>query len=109
MICSSRFRFPGTPRWILLRDAGWVVEGTVPLPLQQALDQLQVGQLSRPIPVEGGVYIIYMRDKRDGAATNLVAMKQVMVELPETATEAEVATATQRLEALRPQLTCEGA
>ena len=88
-------------------DAGWVVEGTVPLPLQQALDQLQVGQLSRPIPVEGGVYIIYMRDKRDGAATNLVAMKQVMVELPETATEAEVAAATQRLEALRPQLTCD--
>lgn len=88
-------------------DAGWVVEGTVPLPLQQALDQLQVGQLSRPIPVEGGVYIIYMRDKRDGAATNLVAMKQIMVELPETATEAEVAAATQRLEALRPQLTCD--
>jgi peptidyl-prolyl cis-trans isomerase SurA len=88
-------------------DAGWVVEGTVPLPLQQALDQLEVGQLSRPIPVEGGVYIIYMRDKREGASTNLVAMKQVMVELPETAGETEVAAASQRLEALRPQLTCD--
>ena len=88
-------------------DAGWVVEGTVQPALQQALDQLAPGQLSRPIPVEGGVYIIYMRDKRDGASASLVALKQVMVELPETATEADVAAASQRLEAIRGQLTCD--
>jgi peptidyl-prolyl cis-trans isomerase SurA len=88
-------------------DAGWVVEGTMQPALQQALDQLEVGQLSRPIPVDGGVYIVYMRDKRDGSSSNLVQIKQVMVELPETATEAQVAAATQRLEALRPQLTCD--
>ena len=88
-------------------DAGWVVAGTVNPTLQAAMDQLEIGQLSRPIPVEGGVYIVYMRDKRDGAATSLVQLKQVMVELPETATDAEVAAASQRLEALRPQLTCD--
>jgi peptidyl-prolyl cis-trans isomerase SurA len=88
-------------------DAGWVVEGTMQPTLQQALDQLEVGQLSRPIPVDGGVYIIYMRDKRDGAAASLVQIKQVMIELPETASAAEVAAATQRLEALRLQLTCD--
>lgn len=88
-------------------DAGWVVAGTVNPTLQAAMDQLEVGQLSRPIPVEGGVYIIYMRDKRDGAAASLVQLKQVMVEVPETASEAEVQAATQRLTALRPQLTCE--
>ncbi|WP_200943749.1 MULTISPECIES: peptidylprolyl isomerase [unclassified Brevundimonas] len=88
-------------------DAGWVVEGTVQPALQQALDQLDVGQLSRPIPVDGGVYIVYMRDKRDGASASLVQIKQVMIELPETATEADVAAATARLEALRPQLTCD--
>ena len=88
-------------------DAGWVVAGTVNPILQAAVDQLEIGQLSRPIPVEGGVYILYMRDKRDGAATNLVQLKQVMIEVPETATEAEVAAAAQRLEALRPQLTCD--
>ena len=53
------------------------------------------------------MYIIYMRDKRDGASASLVQLKQVMVELPETASEAEVAAASQRLEALRPQLTCD--
>jgi peptidyl-prolyl cis-trans isomerase SurA len=88
-------------------DAGWVVEGTMQPALQQALDQLQVGQLSRPIPVDGGVYIVYMRDKRDGASASLVQIKQVMIELPDTASEAEVAAATTRLEALRPQLTCD--
>lgn len=88
-------------------DAGWVVEGTIQPALQQALDQLEVGQLSRPIPVDGGVYIVYMRDKRDGASANLVQIRQVMIELPETATDADVAAATARLEALRPQLTCE--
>ena len=88
-------------------DAGWVVEGTMQPALQQALDQLAVGQLSRPIPVDGGVYIVYMRDKRDGASASLVRIKQVMIELPETATDSDVAAATQRLEALRPQLTCD--
>ncbi len=88
-------------------DAGWVVEGTMQPALQQALDQLEVGQLSRPIPVDGGVYIVYMRDKRDGASASLVQIRQVMIELPDTATDAEVAAATGRLEALRPQLTCD--
>ena len=88
-------------------DAGWIVAGTVNPTLQAAMDQLEIGQLSRPIPVEGGVYIIYMRDKRDGASASLVQLKQVMVELPETASDAEVAVATQRLTALQPQLTCD--
>ena len=88
-------------------DAGWVVEGTMNPTVQTAMDQLEVGQLSRPIPVDGGVYIIYMRDKRAGSSARLVQLKQVMIELPETATEAEVAAAAQRLEALRPQLTCD--
>ena len=88
-------------------DAGWVVQGTVVPELQAAFDALEVGQLSRPIPVPGGVYIIYMRDKRSGASSSLVQMKQVMIEVPEGAPEADVAAATQRLEALRPQLTCD--
>ncbi len=88
-------------------DAGWIVAGAVNPTLQAAMDQLEVGQLSRPIPVEGGVYIIYMRDKRDGASASLVQLKQVMVELPETASDAEVTAATQRLAALQPQLTCD--
>ncbi|CAN5345603.1 peptidylprolyl isomerase [soil metagenome] len=95
---------PSAPRG---GDAGWVVQGTVQPELQAALDQLAVGQLSRPIPVEGGVYIIYMRDKRSGAATSLVSLKQIMVEVPADAPDAAVQAATARLESIRSQLTCD--
>ncbi|MFN3352341.1 MAG: peptidylprolyl isomerase [Brevundimonas sp.] len=88
-------------------DAGWIVQGSVQPPVQQALDALQPGQLSNPIPVEGGVYIIYLRDKRDGASTSLVSLRQMMIAADDTATEAQVADASQRLNALRPQLTCD--
>ncbi len=100
-------QFSAAPSAVSGGDAGWVVQGTVSPQLQAALDNLEVGQLSNPIPVDGGVYIIYMRDKRSGAATSLASLKQVMIELPETASEAEVAAATQRLTALQPQLTCD--
>lgn len=96
---SASARIPG--------DAGWIVQGTVQPPLQAALDALEVGQLSQPIPVEGGVYIIYMRDKRSGADTNLVALKQIMVEVPQDAPADAVAEATARLQAIQPQLTCD--
>lgn len=100
-------QFSAAPSAVRGGDAGWVVQGAVQPALQQALDSLEVGQLSNAIPVEGGVYIIYMRDKRSGASTSLVQMKQVMVELPETATEAQVAAATARLEGIRSTLTCD--
>lgn len=96
---SAAARVPG--------DAGWVVKSSVQPALQAIFDQLQPGQLSNPVPVDGGVYIIYMRDKRDGAATSLVSLKQVMVELAETASEADVAAATAKLEGLRQGLTCD--
>lgn len=100
-------QFSAAPSAVRGGDAGWVVQGTVQPALQVALDELEVGQLSRPIPVDGGVYIVYMRDKRSGAATSLVSLRQIMIEAPETASEAEIASAAARLEALRPQLTCD--
>ena len=94
---SASSRVPG--------DAGWVIKASLQPPLQAALDQLEPGQLSNPIPVEGGVYILYLRDKRDGASTSLASLKQVMVELPEAATEAQITAATRTLEAMRQGLT----
>ncbi|MDP3405406.1 MAG: peptidylprolyl isomerase, partial [Brevundimonas sp.] len=100
-------QFSAAPTAVRGGDAGWVVEGTVAPALQQAFDNLDVGQLSNPIVVEGGVYIIYMRDKREGSTSNLVELSQIMVALPEAATDAEIEAAAQRLMAIRPQLTCQ--
>jgi peptidyl-prolyl cis-trans isomerase SurA len=88
-------------------DAGWLIQGEVPQGLQTALDNMEPGQLSRPIPVEGGVYILYLRDKRDGSATSMVNLRQVMIELDPDASDDAVAAATARLNDLRVGLTCD--
>ncbi|MEH6665343.1 MAG: peptidylprolyl isomerase [Brevundimonas sp.] len=88
-------------------DAGWLIEGEIAQSLQTALENMEPGQLSRPIPVEGGVYILYLRDKRDGSATSMVNLRQVMIELDPDASDEAVAAATARLNELRAGLTCD--
>jgi len=100
-------QFSDAPSAVRGGDAGWVVEDSVAPSLQQAMDNLEVGQLSNPIVVEGGVYVIYMREKRLGSATQLVTLRQIMIELPETASADAVQAAADRLTALQPQLTCD--
>jgi peptidyl-prolyl cis-trans isomerase SurA len=100
-------QFSAAPSAVRGGDSGWLVEGSMLPTLQQAFDNLQVGQLSNPIIVEGGVYIIYMIDKQEGAGTSMVQLKQVMIEAADTVSPEQVAEATSRLEGLRPQLTCD--
>jgi peptidyl-prolyl cis-trans isomerase SurA len=85
-------------------DAGWVSVGEVAPQVQQALDQMRPGQLSTPIPVKDGVYIVYLRDKRAGAGASLVSMKQAAVALGPQASDAEVEAARVKLESLRPSI-----
>lgn len=82
-------------------DAGWVSPGELPPEVDAALEQMRPGQLSRPIPVRDGVYLIYLRDKRAGAGAELVSMKQAAIALPQTATEAQVEAARAKLETVR--------
>ncbi|MEH0195993.1 peptidylprolyl isomerase [Caulobacter sp. CCNWLY153] len=86
-------------------DAGWVSPGEMPAEVDAALEQLRPGQLSAPIPVKDGVYIVYLRDKRSGAKATLVDLKQVAVGLPKDAPEADVQAATALLAGLKPKLT----
>ena len=79
----------------------------MPQGLQVALDNMEAGQLSRPIPVDGGVYIIYLRDKRDGSSTSLVNLRQVMIEADADASDEVIAAATERLNGFRSGLTCD--
>lgn len=90
-------------------DAGWLVDGESPAPVQQALNQMNPGQLSNPIPVEGGVYIILVRDERTGAVSTMANLRQAGIRLAPTASEADVAAATASLTRLRDTtgLTCD--
>lgn len=85
-------------------DAGWVNASEVPPEVQAVLEQLRPGQLSQPIPVKDGVYILYLRDKRAGGNATLVNLKQVAVSLPQTATAEDETAARAKLAALKPQI-----
>lgn len=82
-------------------DAGWIGQGEMPAEVDAVLDQLRPGQLSQPIPVKDGVYIIYLRDKRSGAGETLVSLKQAAIALPATATDADIEAARVKLDGVR--------
>ena len=86
-------------------DAGWISTGEMPPEVDYALENMRPGQLSRPIPVKDGVYIIYLREKRTGATATLISLKQAAVPLGAEASETELAAARARLESLRPRVT----
>ncbi|MDP2261168.1 MAG: peptidylprolyl isomerase [Caulobacter sp.] len=86
-------------------DAGWVGAGEMPAEVEQALEQLRPGQISRPIVTDDGVYIIALRDKRAGSNVSLVSLKQAAVPLAADASPAQVQAAATQLETLRPLVT----
>ena len=86
-------------------DAGWISAAQAAPEVAQALESLRVGQLSSPIQVSDGVYIIYLRDKQAAAGQTMVSLKQLAVRLDKDASADQVAGATAALKALRPQIT----
>lgn len=86
-------------------EVGWVSQGEMPPEVDAALEQLRPGQLSRPIQVRDGVYIIYLRDKRAGSKTAIVDLKQVAAPLAADATQAQIDAAMKTLADLKPKIT----
>ncbi|HYG25271.1 MAG TPA: peptidylprolyl isomerase, partial [Caulobacteraceae bacterium] len=101
-------QFSAAPTAAAGGDAGWISSGEMPTEVDSVLEQLRPGQLSRPIPVQDGVYIVYLREKRAGGTATLISLKQAAVPLGAEASEAELAAASAKLESLRPSVTsCE--
>jgi len=98
-------QFSASPTAATGGDAGWVSAGEMAPAVDQALAQMRPGQLSQPIPVRDGVYIVYLRDKRSGGGVTLVHLKQAAVALPAGADAAQLEAARAKLEALRPAIT----
>jgi peptidyl-prolyl cis-trans isomerase SurA len=85
-------------------DVGWISTGEMAPEVDRVLDSLRPGQLSPPIPVKDGVYVIYLKDRRAGASSTVVNLKQVAIALPKTASAADVAAAQAKLETLRGRI-----
>lgn len=102
-------QFSASPSAAAGGDVGWITAGEMPPEVDAALDQMRPGQLSRPIPVRDGVYIVYLRDRRAGASATTVSLKQVAVALPQGAPDTDVRAAAARLSDIRTRIRgCEG-
>lgn len=87
-------------------DEGWLTAGEVQPPaLEPILEAMRPGQLSAPIPVPDGVYLVLLRDKRAGANETLINLKQAAVRLPADATPDQVTAAQAKLETLKAEFT----
>ncbi|MFB0873389.1 MULTISPECIES: peptidylprolyl isomerase [unclassified Sphingobium] len=71
-------------------DLGWVRPAQLPPELAQAATEMQVGQIAGPIPVAGGVSLIYVMDKRKVLTADprdsLLSLKQLSVLFPQGTT-----------------------
>ncbi|CAN7351452.1 peptidylprolyl isomerase [Phenylobacterium sp. LjRoot219] len=94
-------QFSAAPTAAAGGDAGWVSPGELPPEVDAVLDGLRPGQLSPPIQVKEGVYIIYLRNKRAGAGATMVSLKQAAIPLKADASPADIEAARAKLMAVR--------
>ncbi len=85
-------------------DVGWISTGEMAPEVDRVLENLRPGQLSPPIPVKDGVYIVYLKDRRAGDSSTVVKLKQVAIALAKTASTEDVEAAQAKLTAMRPKL-----
>jgi peptidyl-prolyl cis-trans isomerase SurA len=85
-------------------DTGLVTAAQVPPEVAKVLEQMRPGQMSPPIPVSDGVYIVYLRDKQAASGQTMVALKQAAVRLEKDASQAQVDAAEAELKGLKPQI-----
>lgn len=74
-------------------DLGWVRPAQLPDELASAAAEMQVGQIAGPIPVAGGMSLLYVMDKRKVLTADprdsLLSLKQLSVVFPKGTTEAQ--------------------
>lgn len=74
-------------------DLGWIRLATLPQPLAEAAQSMQVGQVAGPIPTPGGFSILYLTDKRTIGAADprdaRLSLKQLTIKFPANTTMAQ--------------------
>ncbi|RZV35264.1 MAG: peptidylprolyl isomerase [Sphingomonadaceae bacterium] len=76
-------------------DLGYVRPGTLPPQMAEAVKTMQVGQLTGPIAIPGGMVIMFLRDKRQILMADpreaVLSLKQISLQFPKGITEAQAA------------------
>lgn len=66
-------------------DMGWIREGELRSEIDSAIQQMEKGNISTPIQVPGGVYVIALRDKRVSTSEAVYTLKQLRVSAEDAA------------------------
>lgn len=62
-------------------DIGWIREGELRDEVNAVLMQMEKGQISKPIPVPGGVYVIALADKKISTSETVYTLSQINYKL----------------------------
>jgi peptidyl-prolyl cis-trans isomerase SurA len=88
-------------------DMGWVSASELQPELAAAVQQMQPGQVSQPIQVSDGVYVLQLKSKRAAGGSTIVSLKQAALRLPKDATQADLDAAAKTLMTFRSSgVTC---
>ena len=91
-------QFSSAPSAAAGGQIGWVKEGELRPELNAVLPQLDDNEVSNPIPVPGGVYVIALLESKVSTSDTLYRLRQVTVEAE------DFATASARLTEIAPSL-----
>lgn len=92
-------QFSSAPSSAAGGDMGWVKAGDVRPEIAAVLPELDDNEVSEPIVVPGGVYVIVMIERKVSTSDTLFKLSQIAV------TEGDFETASTRLESLRAEIT----
>jgi len=98
------FQYSALPSAANGGDSGWMSLAQLPAPVASVIDQMRPGQVTVPIQVPDGVYLVLLRDKKAGSTSTVVNLKQIAVPLGPNADAALAQAAQARLVALKPQI-----
>ena len=88
---------------------GWVLEGSLMPPLDEALKTMTKGALSDPIKTDFGYHILLLRDKRvvstKAPKISKIHLKQVLIPISPSADEKEIALAHAKAKSLQAETT----
>jgi peptidyl-prolyl cis-trans isomerase SurA len=103
-IASVARQFSASPTAAVGGDTGWVTSEELPPEVANVVETMRPGEVSGPIPVRDGVFIIQVRDRRAGAGSLLVKLKQAAISLPQDSSPAQVSAAETALAAIKGQI-----
>ena len=90
-------QFSAAPTAAAGGEMGWVSAAELQPELLAAVEQMRPGQISQPIQVNDGVYILQLREKNAGGGSTIVDMKQAAVRLAADSTPDQITAAQKTL------------